>query len=187
MGSKKKGEEMANSKSAIKRAKTTEKKTAMNKSVKSRMQTATKRYKAFIMANKPKEAEKALPGVIGLIDNAASKGVIHKNAASRKVANLSKLLFDLKSGKLKIVAKVDNKERARAKAAAKAAELAKLRAEAAARNEAKNAKPAKEDKKRKKEIAENDEGRIETTRKERAAAKAEAKALKRKQKEEGVV
>jgi small subunit ribosomal protein S20 len=179
---------MANIKSAMKRAKTTEKKTAMNKSVKSEMQTAIKKYKALIMANKPNEAEKALPAVIGLIDSAAAKGVIHKNAAARKVSNLSKMLSDLKSGRLTIAVKIDNKERARAKAAAKAAELEKMRAEAAARQEAKNAKPAKEDRKRKKEIAENDEGRIaKPTREEKAAAKAEAKAMKRKQKEEGVV
>ena len=178
---------MANSKSAIKRAKTTEKKTAMNKSVKSRMQTAVKKYKALIMANKPEDAEKALPGVVGIIDNAAAKGVIHKNAAARKVSTLSKMLSDLKSGKLTIAVKVDNKERAKAKAAAKAAELEKLRAEAAARQEAKNAKPVKEDKKRKKELAENDEGRIEKAAKPTREEKAAAKAQKRKEKEEGIV
>ena len=179
---------MANTKSAAKRAKTTQKKTAINKSVKSEMQTAIKKYKALIMANKPKDAEKALPGVIGVIDSTAAKGVIHKNAAARRVSSLSKMLADLKSGKLKIAVKIDNKERAKAKAAVKAAELEKLRAEAAARQEAKNAKPAKEDRKRKKELLENDEGRIaKPTREEKAAAKAAAKAQKRKEKEEGVV
>ena len=183
---------MAKIKSAIKRAKVTEKKTARNKSAKSEMQTAIKKYKALIMANKPAEAEKALPGVVSIIDSTAAKGVIHKNTAAGKVSDLSRMLSDLKSGKLKVAVKIDNKERAKAKAAAAAAEKERLKAELAARNEAKNKeKPVKEDRKRKKAAAETDEVRIEKesklTREEKAKIKADAKAQKKKEKEEGIV
>ena len=184
---------MAQIKSAVKRAKVAEKKSMRNKSVKSEMQTAIKKFKALINANKAAEAEKALPGVISVIDGAAAKGVIHKNAASAKVSDLSRTLSDLKSGKLKIAVKVDNKERAKAKAAAAAAEKERLKAELAAKNEAKakKEKPVKEDRKRKKAADETAETRIEKeeklTREEKAKLKEEKKAQKRKEKEEGIV
>ena len=170
---------MANIKSAIKRVEVAKKKTLRNKSQKSEMQTAVKKYKALITGNKPGEAEKALPAVVGIIDSTAAKGIIHKNAASRKVSDLSKLLSDLKSGKLVITVKVDNRERARAKAAAAAIEKERLKAETAAKNEAKGKKekpvkekkekpvkekkekPVKEDRKRKKAAEETEEARVE--------------------------
>lgn len=179
---------MANTKSAIKRVEITKKKTLQNKSAYSAMQTAIKKYKALIMANKAAEAEKALPSVISVIDSTASAGVIHKNAAARRVSTLSKMLNDLKTGKLVIVAKIDNKERAAAKAAAAKAEKERVKAEAAAKSEALKSKravkekpvkekPVKEDRKAKKAAAETEEVRIEKEEKP-AKEKKEKKAKK---------
>ena len=141
---------MAKIKSAIKRVKVAEKKTLQNKMIYSEMQTAVKKYKAVIMSNKPEEAEKMLPDVVALIDGAASKGVIHKNSASRRVSIVSKMLTDLKAGKIVIAVKIDNKQRAAAKAKAKADELEKAKAAAAEKAAEKAAtskvKPEKEDK-----------------------------------------
>ncbi len=175
---------MANIKSAVKRVETNQKKAAQNKSAYSEMQTAIKKFKALIMSNKAADAEKALPSVISVIDSTATAGVIHKNAAARRVSVLSKMLNDLKTGKLVIVKKIDNKERAAMKAAAAKAEKDKVKAEAALKSEAlkskraeKPARPVKEDRKLKKAAAETEEVRIE---KEEKPAKAEKPAKEEK-------
>jgi len=51
-----------------------------------------KKFEALISAKKADEAKVALKTLISHIDKAASKGIIHKNAASRKVSRLTKKL-----------------------------------------------------------------------------------------------
>ncbi len=84
---------MANIKSAMKRIDVTAKKTAENKTMKSKVATYVKKYKALIAENKLDEASEFLKEVVSLIN---SCGVYKKNTASRKVASLSKLLSDAK-------------------------------------------------------------------------------------------
>jgi len=78
---------MPNIKSAIKRVKVAEKKTLNNNMIKSEYKTAVKKYEA---ANKNGEANaiELLNSAKSELDHAASKGVISKNAASRKKANM---------------------------------------------------------------------------------------------------
>lgn len=81
---------MANIKSAKKRILVTKTKTERNKSIRSAVKTAMKKVDAAVAAKDKAAAQSALTAAISTIDKAASKGVYHKNNASRKVARLSK-------------------------------------------------------------------------------------------------
>ena len=87
---------MPNIKSAEKRVKIIEKKTAQNKSVKSKISTYIKKFKAAIENKDVEVAEIAFNDVVSLLDKAASDNVIHKNNADRRKAHYAKLLDDLK-------------------------------------------------------------------------------------------
>ena len=81
---------MPNIKSAIKRVEVTKKKNLRNRMVKSAMKTTVKKYEAAVAAGTADA--KALSVVSSAIDKAATKGVMHKNAANRKKARLAKRL-----------------------------------------------------------------------------------------------
>lgn len=83
---------MANIKSAIKRIDVIKKKTAENKMAKSKLATLTKKVEVLVKDGKMDEAKALLPEVVAYIDSCASKGVIHKNNAARKVSSLTKLV-----------------------------------------------------------------------------------------------
>lgn len=159
---------MPNIKSAEKRVLVTEKKTLENKMLRSKMRNAVRKFNDAIDTLKLDDAEKMLPDIMSIIDEAASKGIIHKNNAANKKSRLSARLSGVKSGKIVIDIKKDNKtiaaekaqvarakaeaERAEAmkkiqeKAAAKEAEKkAKAEATAAAKKEKKTAKKAKKE------------------------------------------
>ena len=80
---------MANIKSAKKRILVAERNATRNKSVKSRVKTYVKKVEAAIEANDKAAAQAALTEATGVISAAASKGVLHKNTASRKISRLS--------------------------------------------------------------------------------------------------
>ncbi len=79
---------MPNIKSAIKRVAVTEKKTAANKMKKSEMRTEIKKAKASIAAND--NSAEALKTAQKVLDKAAAKGYISKNAASRSKSRMAK-------------------------------------------------------------------------------------------------
>ena len=81
---------MANIKSAKKRILVNETKAARNKAIRSRVKTSIKKVEAAVTANDKAAAQVALIEAIAEINKAASKGVYHKNTASRKVARLTK-------------------------------------------------------------------------------------------------
>ena len=83
---------MANIKSAKKRILVTEKRTARNKSIKSAVKTSIKKVEAAVAANDKEAATTALVSATSVISKAESKGVYHKNNASRKIARLAKLV-----------------------------------------------------------------------------------------------
>jgi small subunit ribosomal protein S20 len=123
-----------NIKSAVKRVNVNEKKNLRNRMVKSQLSTAIKKFNAAIDLNNAELAEKLLPQTYAIIDSSATKGVIHFNAAARKKAQVASRLADLKSGKIVIAAKVDNKTRiAEKRAKEDAARLATRKATADAR------------------------------------------------------
>ncbi|MHA3704447.1 30S ribosomal protein S20 [Jatrophihabitans sp. YIM 134969] len=78
---------MANIKSQIKRIKTNEKARLRNKSVKSSLKTAVRRFRTAADAGDKDAALVELKVASRALDKAASAGVIHKNqAANRKSA-----------------------------------------------------------------------------------------------------
>lgn len=82
---------MPNIKSAKKRVKVSEKKNLRNRMIKSAVRTSVKKLEAAIAAD-PQTANAQLVVATSAIDKAASKGVMHKNAANRKKARLAKQL-----------------------------------------------------------------------------------------------
>ena len=80
---------MANIKSAKKRILVNATKAARNKSIKSSVKTAIKKVDAAIAAGDKEAAAAALLAATSAIDKAASKGVYHKNTASRKISRLN--------------------------------------------------------------------------------------------------
>lgn len=81
---------------AYKSIKVTKKKTARNQSVKSRLKRETKKFIELLASKKIDEAKKELNHLISEFDKASSKGIIHKNTASRKKARLVKKLHSVK-------------------------------------------------------------------------------------------
>ena len=81
---------MANIKSAKKRILVNETKAARNKSIKSGVKTAVKKVDVAVAEGNKEAAVAALQNAISTIDKAASKGVYHKNTASRKISRLTK-------------------------------------------------------------------------------------------------
>lgn len=84
---------MPNIKSAIKRVKVNEKNYAQNTAAKSAMRTAVKKFEAAV-ENNDKNAKALLVDAVKRLDKAASKGLIHKNAASRQKSRLMKKLSE---------------------------------------------------------------------------------------------
>ncbi|WP_016992488.1 30S ribosomal protein S20 [Lysinibacillus boronitolerans] len=80
---------MPNIKSAIKRVKVNEKANIANSQAKSAMRTTVKKAENAIAANAENKQE-LLQAAFKSLDKAASKGLIHKNAAARKKSRLAK-------------------------------------------------------------------------------------------------
>jgi len=80
---------LANIKSAKKRILVNRTKAARNKSIKSSVKTAIKKVDAAVAANDKEAAKAALINATSTISRAASKGVYHKNTASRKISRLN--------------------------------------------------------------------------------------------------
>ena len=83
---------MANNKSAKKRIKVTIKKTLRNKIVKTQTKNAVKKLVVACNTGDQEAAKKIFPVTVSVIDKAATKGVIHRNTASRKKSRLNKLV-----------------------------------------------------------------------------------------------
>ena len=82
---------MANIKSAKKRILVNKTKADRNKAIKSGVKTAIKKVYTAVEAND----KAALLNATSVIDKATTKGVYHKNYASRKVSRLSKIVNQL--------------------------------------------------------------------------------------------
>jgi small subunit ribosomal protein S20 len=79
---------MANIRSQIKRNRTNERRRQRNRAVKSELRTRVKT--ALTTAGDEGTGDEALRLALKKIDKAASKGVIHKNAAARRKSRLQK-------------------------------------------------------------------------------------------------
>ena len=88
---------MANIKSAKKRISTIQRRREENKYVKATISTLIKKFRKMLEEGKIAEAEKYSKEVYSYIDSACSKGVIHKNNASRKIGRLAEALYKAKA------------------------------------------------------------------------------------------
>lgn len=87
---------MANIKSAKKRILVNRTKAERNKSIRSAVKTAIKKVEAAVATKDQSAASAALLNATSVIDKATTKGVYHKNNASRKVSRLAKLVNAMK-------------------------------------------------------------------------------------------
>ena len=81
---------MANIKSQKKRILTNEKARLRNKSVKSSLKTAVRRFHEAAEAGDTEKATALLRDATKKLDKAASKGVIHKNQAANRKSSIAK-------------------------------------------------------------------------------------------------
>lgn len=86
---------MANIKSAKKRILVNQTKADRNRAIKSAVKTAVKKVRVAIDAQDKEAAKAALVAATTAIDKAATKGVYHKNTASRKVSRLAKAVNEM--------------------------------------------------------------------------------------------
>lgn len=90
---------MANTKSAQKAARVTERRTAVNKARRTRMRSSWRAVEEAISAGDPKKAQEALQAAESETMRAVTKGVVHKNLGSRKVSRLSRRIAALGKSK----------------------------------------------------------------------------------------
>ena len=86
---------MANIKSQIKRVKTNEKRRMRNKSVRSAVRTAVRKFREAAEAGDVEQAAVLQRAASRALDKAASKGVLHKNQAANRKSAMAKRLTTL--------------------------------------------------------------------------------------------
>lgn len=86
------GLELANHKSALKRIRQTAKRTERNRYIRSTMRTHVRRVREAVESGNKEAAQTELLAAIRKIDKAATKGVIHRKQASRRVSRLQTLV-----------------------------------------------------------------------------------------------
>ncbi|HYE26184.1 MAG TPA: 30S ribosomal protein S20 [Clostridia bacterium] len=80
---------MANHVSALKRARQTETKTAVNRANTSQMRSALRKLRTALTSGDQAAAESQYRQAASVLDKSAKKGVIHKNTASRYKSRLA--------------------------------------------------------------------------------------------------
>ena len=83
---------MPNIKSAKKRVLVTKTKTLQNKMFKTELKTDIKKYQAALAAGDTELAQATYKIAVKKIDQAAARGIIHKNAAAHKKSQFTKAL-----------------------------------------------------------------------------------------------
>ena len=90
---------MANHVSALKRARQTETRTAVNRAASSKLRGELRKMREALVAGDKKAAAATYSAVASVIDKAAAKGVLHKNTASRYKSRLGKRLNKIGAAK----------------------------------------------------------------------------------------
>lgn len=80
---------MANTVSALKRVRITERRTTINRMRKSRLRLEIRKMRRLFAAKDVQAASAALPGAFSLVDRAAKWGIIKKNTAARYKSRLT--------------------------------------------------------------------------------------------------
>jgi small subunit ribosomal protein S20 len=90
---------VANHKSALKRHRQSIRRRARNASVKSRVRTEVKKVRVSLDAQDGAAVKAALATAVPALDKAASKGILHKRTAARKVSRLMKAAHKASGGR----------------------------------------------------------------------------------------
>ena len=77
--------------SALKRVRQSEKQGLRNQSKKAEIKTLEKKLESTLPSTSREEVDKQMKIAIKTISSAASKGIIHRNTASRKISKVTKL------------------------------------------------------------------------------------------------
>jgi small subunit ribosomal protein S20 len=80
---------MSNHKSAAKKARRDAEARLRNRSNRSTLKSAVKKFLTAISTGNKAEAAALLPKTLGVVDRAVRKGVVHKNAANRAKSRLT--------------------------------------------------------------------------------------------------
>lgn len=83
---------------AFKSVRKDKKRRQRNLRITSELKTIEKRFASHLNAKKPKEAKEILALLVSKIGKAASKGILHKNTACRKLSRLKISLNKLEKG-----------------------------------------------------------------------------------------
>ncbi len=83
---------MANTKSALKAARQTERNTARNKGVKTRLKTLRKKFMTAVTTGDKEAVAQSGSEYASAMDRATKSGVVHRNAAARAKSHVSKAL-----------------------------------------------------------------------------------------------
>lgn len=83
---------MANTKSAIKRLRSAERRRLRNRIHRGRARTAVKKARRLMDEGRLEEAREAVRMAVSALDKAAEKGIIHKNNAARRKSRLMQRL-----------------------------------------------------------------------------------------------
>ena len=86
---------MANIKSAKKRILVIKKKTLVNKVANTKLKTVIKKFNAAVASGDKAAATAAYKEAVKRVDQAAARGIIHKNAAARKKSQFTKALNEM--------------------------------------------------------------------------------------------
>jgi small subunit ribosomal protein S20 len=89
---------VANIKSAEKRARQTVKRRAHNMAARSKLRTAIKNVVTAVEAGNKEEAAATLKAAVPVIDAMVTKGIIHRNKASRHKSHLNSRVKELAVG-----------------------------------------------------------------------------------------
>jgi small subunit ribosomal protein S20 len=84
--------------SVLKRARQAEKRNLYNRAIRSRVKTLSKKVQESLESGDQQQVDEALRGAVKAISSAASKGVYHRNTASRKISRLSRLAHKTLTG-----------------------------------------------------------------------------------------
>ncbi|RLC31936.1 MAG: 30S ribosomal protein S20 [Deltaproteobacteria bacterium] len=81
---------MANHKAALKRARQNEVRRLRNKGYKTRVKKAIREVRTAIAEKSEEQARENFVKAVSIIQKTTSKGIIHKNQASRKISRLAR-------------------------------------------------------------------------------------------------
>jgi small subunit ribosomal protein S20 len=83
---------LANTQSAIKRLRSSERKRQHNRVFRGQARTAVRKARSLIERGHVEEAREAVQAAVRALDKAAAKGIIHKNNAARRKSRLMQQL-----------------------------------------------------------------------------------------------